>query len=166
MMNLGRMTLVLSGLLLGTAALLPAFTPVQKDWGLPGSIRGQRASQLLDALDSGSEEDLKRFIGSSLSEGLRQRQGEKGLLEFLSRLHRDLGSFEIAGIRAVGSGQAMLILHSKDNPLEFRIDLTLEQGGEQRIDGLGVDVDESRSGSQEPLQSYEAVDSWLKGRAR
>ncbi len=165
MMNLGRTTFVLSGLLLWAAALLPAFTPEQKDWGLPGSIRGQRAAQLLDALDSGSEEDLKRFIGSSVSDGLRQRKGEKGLLEFLSRLHRDLRSFEIAGIRAVGSGQAMLILHSKENPLEFRIDLTLEQGGEQRIDGLGVDVDESRSGPQEPMQSYEAVDTWLRGRA-
>lgn len=122
----------------GAASDAPAGSAAAK-WGFPGSYRGLRAAEFLEAVVSGDETMRKKVVAESMSPGVVQRNGAERLMTMFDSLREELGTFEVRGVRPSGDSGVDIVLDLATG-MTMLIQLKLETAEPHRIDGVGIEV--------------------------
>lgn len=117
----------------------PAGSPAAK-WGLPGSYRGQRAAELLEAIVTEDAAHRRAFVESALAPEMVERRSVEGLVEILGSLQEEAGEFGVRGVRPAGENRVEVVLDRKGRPAPMSLILELEPEEPHRILSIEVRV--------------------------
>ncbi len=131
----------------------------ERDWGLPPSPTGRRASQLLDAIASG---EVQPLLDEAISPELIERTPRETLEERLLETRRIWGDFELTGARKTGPSSTVLDVRTAQG--EWTVTLALEENQPHRI--LEVGIQSGPAGGEEwsgpSMSSFEELDAHLR----
>ncbi|MDX1569432.1 MAG: serine hydrolase domain-containing protein [Xanthomonadales bacterium] len=106
-------------------------------WQLPGSHRGQRAAEMLEAITTDDATYRQKFIDKGFEPGLVERNGVDRLLGLFDRMRDDIGAFEVRGARPSPEGVEVVLESARGVVV---IGLALEPEVPHRIKGVDVTI--------------------------
>lgn len=109
-------------------------------WGFPGSFRGERAAELLDALVSDDPAARGEWSAKAFVPELVERRGIDGLVEILGSLAEEAGEIAARGVRPVGDAGVGIVLEPNAERPEMELVLELEAAEPHRIRSIDVRV--------------------------
>ncbi len=111
----------------------------KREWGLPDSSTGRRASEFLDAVYSGEESVIRNFIEESMTKEFASQFPVEEHLSLFEQLHDELDEIELLGAEKTGPFSAEILLGSKSGGKRIRVLFELEPESPHRISMMSVE---------------------------
>ncbi len=123
----------------GQAPAAPEGSAAAK-WGFPGSHRGMRAAELLDAIVHGDEAARRAFFDTAMAPDVVERNGVDKLLRVFDSLREEMGEYTIRGVRPAGTHRVAIVIDSSTHGAPMELVLDLEPEEPHRILSIAVEV--------------------------
>jgi CubicO group peptidase (beta-lactamase class C family) len=123
-----------SGMLAATGPAAPEGSLAAK-WGLPGSYRGKRAAELLEAITTEDVEWRRQFIADGFAPTVLASRDVGSLESSLAGLQRELGPCQVVRAWPDGSG---VVVELGGAGVPTRLEVALEAEPPHRIVSIGV----------------------------
>ena len=107
-----------------------------KNWGLPNSATGHRASAILEAVNRQDLNYARQFIKENLTPAFVSQFSMEEHLSVFKKIHDDMGEIELLGAKKTGEFTAEILIQSKKSGRQLRISFSLEAKEPNRIAGL------------------------------
>jgi CubicO group peptidase (beta-lactamase class C family) len=111
----------------------------KKDWGLPDSATGRRATEFLNVVYLGDEALMRSFVEKGMTKEFASQFPIEEHLSLFEQLHDDLGEIELLGAEKTGPFSAEILLGSKSGGKRIRVQFELEPESPNRISMMSVE---------------------------
>lgn len=109
---------------------------IAKNWGLPHSPTGRRASAILEAVNRQDLDYTKQFIEENFTPSFASQFSMEEHLSIFTKIHADMGEIEVLGAKKTSEFTAELLIQSKKSERHLRIFFELDAKEPHRISGL------------------------------
>ena len=107
-----------------------------KNWGLPDSATGRRASAILDAINRQDPEYVKQFLKENMTQAFIDQFPMEEHLSVFKSIHEMMGGIELMDAKKTGEFRAEILVQSIKNGRQLRITFELESTEPNLIAGL------------------------------
>ena len=109
---------------------------IEKNWGLPHSPTGRRASAILEAVNRQDLDYTRQFVEENLTPSFVSQFSMEEHLSIFTKIHDDMGEIELLGAKKTSEFTAELLIQSKKSGRHLRIFFELDAKEPHRISGL------------------------------